>query len=58
VTGDPCPCASSYVCASNICQKLCSIGSARECETGKCLSSNSLPLGFGICLVTAEQQSG
>jgi hypothetical protein len=59
-TGDPCPppCAPSYVCALNTCQKLCSIDSARECETAKCLASDSLPSDFGICLVTPEQQSG
>lgn len=53
--GEPCPCASGYVCAkiTNTCLKLCRIGNdAIDCEGGGVCQGGVMgyPNGFGTCV--------
>lgn len=54
VAGQACPCAAGHICsqASNQCVRICRLGTAGECGSGRCQASANFPDGYGVCVST------
>lgn len=56
VAGQACPCAAGHICsqASNQCLKICRVGPAEECGSGRCQAIADFPDGYGVCIAMAS----